>query len=102
MRPEPMQVRAALCEAALGPGIHPVNGHRGALFLLPADDVDDETYVALGYPIFGDIAIRADEVETLAARIAGGARDKAIAQRLGCDLEVAGAIFDALYERRRR
>ncbi len=101
LRPEPMLVRAALCEAALGPGIRVVQGHLGALFLMPVDEVDDETYVALGYPIFGGVAIRADEVEPLAARIAGGAREKAVAQRLGCDPEVAGAVFDALFERRR-
>jgi hypothetical protein len=64
--------------------------------------VDDQTYVALGYPIFGGVAIRADEVESLAAHIAGGAREKAIAKRLGCDLDVAGAVADALYQRRRR
>jgi ATP-dependent RNA helicase SUPV3L1/SUV3 len=101
LRPEPMMVRAALCEASLGPGIHLVNGRRGALFLLPSNEVDDETYVALGYPLFGGVAIRADEVEPLVAHIAGGWRQKAIAQRLGCDLDVAGAVFDALHIRRR-
>jgi hypothetical protein len=97
-----MQVRAALCEAALGPGIHVVNGQRGSRFLLPTDEVDDETYLALGYPVFGGVAIRADEVESLAAGIAGGAREKAVAQRLGCDVHVATAVVEALYERRRR
>jgi ATP-dependent RNA helicase SUPV3L1/SUV3 len=102
LRPEAMQVRAALCEAALGPGIHLVNGQRGSPFLLPADEVDDETYLALGYPVFGGVAIRADEVEALAARIAGGARDKEVARRLGCDGHVAAAVVEALYERRGR
>jgi len=102
LRPEPMQVRAALCEAALGPGIRLPDASRGALWLIPSDQVDDETYLAMGYPIFGGVAIRADEVETLAARIAGGDREKAIAERLRCELEVAAAIVDALYQRRRR
>jgi ATP-dependent RNA helicase SUPV3L1/SUV3 len=102
LRPEPMRVRAALCEAFLGPGTRLMNGERGALFLLPADEVDDDTYLALGYPIFGGVAIRADEVENLAARIAGGAGEKSVAQRLGCDPGVAGAVVDALCERRRR
>jgi ATP-dependent RNA helicase SUPV3L1/SUV3 len=102
LRPEPMQVRAALCEAALGPGIRLPRGQGGALFLLPVDEVDDETYLAMGYPIFGGVAIRADEVEHLASRIAGGAREDAVARRLGCDLEVAEAIVCALHERRRR
>jgi ATP-dependent RNA helicase SUPV3L1/SUV3 len=102
LRAEAMQVRAAFCESALAPGIRVTRVHRGARFLLPADEVDDETYLAMGYPIFGGVAIRADEVEALAKRIAGGARDKAIAQHLGCDVDVAGAVVDALYERRRR
>jgi hypothetical protein len=97
-----MQVRAAFCEASLAPGIRVTNGHRGARFLLPVDAVDDETYLAMGYPVFGGVAIRADEVEALAKRIAGGAREQAVASHLGCDLEVAGAVVDALYERRRR
>jgi ATP-dependent RNA helicase SUPV3L1/SUV3 len=102
VRPEAMQVRAALCEAALGPGVHLVNGNRGALFLLPSDEVDDETYVALGYPLFGGVAVRADQVEPMAAAIAGGAREKQVAHNLGCDLPTAAALVDALYERRRR
>ncbi len=102
LRAEAMQVRAALCEAALGQGVRLPNGHKGRRFLLPADDVDDETYLAMGYPIFGGVGIRADEVEALAKRIAGGAREMAVAQHLGCDLEVAAAVVDALFERRRR
>lgn len=102
LRPEPMQVREALCAAALGPGIKLVNGARGARFLLPASEVDDATYLALGYPVFAGVAIRADEVEGLAARIAGGAREKAVAARLGCDFEVASAIVDEFSRRRRR
>jgi ATP-dependent RNA helicase SUPV3L1/SUV3 len=102
LKSEAMQVRAAFCEASLAPGIRVTNGHRGARFLLPVDAVDDETYLAMGYPVFGGVAIRADEVEALAKRIAGGAREQAVASHLGCDLEVAGAVVDALYERRRR
>ena len=100
LRPEPMQVRAALCEAALPPGVHLPSG--GAPFLLPVDEIDDETYLALGYPIFGGVAIRADQVEALASRIAGGAREKEVANRLGSDLDVAAALIDAFYEPRRR
>jgi ATP-dependent RNA helicase SUPV3L1/SUV3 len=102
LRTEALQVRAALCEAALAPGVRVGNGHRASRFLLPADEVDDETYLAMGYPIFGGVAIRADEVEVLAKRIAGGAREKVVAQQLGSDLEVAAAVVEALYERRRR
>lgn len=102
LRAEAMLVRAALCEAALAPGIHVTQGHRGARFLLPADDVDDESYLAMGYPIFGGVAIRADEVEALAKRIAGGAQEREVAQHLGCDWEVAATLVEALAERRRR
>jgi ATP-dependent RNA helicase SUPV3L1/SUV3 len=102
LRPEPLQVREGLCEAFLSPRRGPLHSRRGALFLLPVDDVEDDTYLALGYPIFGGVAIRADEVESLAARISGGARERAVAERLGCGREVAAAVFDALCQRRRR
>jgi ATP-dependent RNA helicase SUPV3L1/SUV3 len=102
LRPEAMLVRAALCRAYLGPGIpFPIPSGRSLSFL-PPDDVDDETCLALGFPVVGGIAIRADEVEVIAARIAGGAREKEIARRLGCDERQAAAIVKVLADSRHR
>ena len=69
---------------------------------MPADELDDETCLAMGFPVMGGVAIRADEVEFIVARIAGGARANAIARRLGCDADLAAEIFVALAEPRRR
>jgi ATP-dependent RNA helicase SUPV3L1/SUV3 len=102
LRPEALRVRWALCQAFLGPGPALTVPGPTARMLPAADDVDDETYQALGFPVFGGLALRADEVELLAARIAGGQRERAIAERLGCDLDTAGAIRAALAEPRRR
>jgi ATP-dependent RNA helicase SUPV3L1/SUV3 len=101
LRPEALRVRAALCRAHLGPGRAPGLPPPGARFFQPADEVDDDTCLALGFPVIAGVAVRADEVELLAARIAGGMRERAIAQRLGCDEEVAAALVAALAERRR-
>jgi ATP-dependent RNA helicase SUPV3L1/SUV3 len=102
LRPEALSVRRALCQAFLGPGSVLDLPSPAMRSIPPADDVDDETYAALGFPVFGGLALRADEVESLAARIAGGLREQAVAQRLGCDLETAAAVHAALGQPRRR
>ena len=102
LRAEAVLVRAALCRAFLSPGGFLGLPSAQARFFLPADEVDDETCLALGFPVFGAIALRADEAEILAARIGSGLRERAIAERLGCDLETAAAIHAALAGPRRR
>jgi hypothetical protein len=72
------------------------------LCFLPSDEIDDETCLAMGFPVVGRVAIRADEVESIAARIANGARERAVAGRLGCDVDMAATVVEALAERRRR
>ena len=64
--------------------------------------MDDETCLALGFPVVAGAAIRADEIEFLAARIAAGGRPALITRRLGCDAEVAAGIFRALSNQRHR
>jgi ATP-dependent RNA helicase SUPV3L1/SUV3 len=102
LRPEAMLVRATLCRAFLGPGTQCELPTARTRYFLPADDLDDDSCMAMGFPVLGGVAIRADEVESIAAHLAGGARASAIVRRLGCDADVAAAIFDALAERRRR
>lgn len=102
LRPEALLVRATLCRAFLGPGVLFTAPRGQARFFLPSDEVDDETCLALGFPLFGAVAIRADEVEFLGAHIAHGMRERACARRLGCDMETAAAIVEALALPRRR
>jgi ATP-dependent RNA helicase SUPV3L1/SUV3 len=99
LRPEALLVRAALCQAYLGVRLPAVAAAR---YFLPADEIDDETCLALGFPVFAGVALRADEVEILAARIAGGMREHAVSQRLGCADEVAACLVSTLAEPRRR
>jgi ATP-dependent RNA helicase SUPV3L1/SUV3 len=102
LRPEAMLVRASLCRAYLGPGIALETPSQRTLCFRPSDEVDDETCLALGFLVVGGLAIRADELETIAARIVGGAREKEIVRRLGCDEREAGAIVAAFAVSRRR
>jgi ATP-dependent RNA helicase SUPV3L1/SUV3 len=102
LRPEAALVRATLCRAFLGPGNGLVLPSARDCFFVPSDAVDDDTCLALGFPVFGAVAIRADEVEFLTARIASGMRERAVAQRLGCDMETAASILGALAEPRRQ
>jgi len=102
LRPEAMLVRATLCRAFLRPGTGFDVPTAHARFFLPTDEIDDDTCLAMGFPVMAGVAIRADEVESIVAHIAGGARASTIGRRLGCDADVAAAIFDALAERRRR
>jgi len=102
LRPAATLVRAALCRAFLGPGIPLAIPSPRTLWFRPSDEVDDETCLALGFPVVGGIAVRADEVEVIARRIAGGARFKEIARYLGCDADQAAAIVETFPAPRRR
>lgn len=102
LRPEAVLVRATLCRAFLGPGIHFELPTAQTRYFLPTDDVDDDTCLAMGFPVIAGVAIRADEVESIFAHVARGARANAIARRLGCDADMAAAIFESLAEPRRR
>jgi len=102
LRPEALLVRVTLCRAFLGPGIQFELPTAHIRYFLPADDLDDDTCLAMGFPVIAGVAIRADEVEFIVAHIAGGARANAISRRLGCDPDVAAAIFEALAEPRHR
>jgi ATP-dependent RNA helicase SUPV3L1/SUV3 len=102
LRPEAVLVRAALCRAFLGPGTQFEIPASQTRYFLPADEMDDDTCMAMGFPVIAGVAIRADEVEFIVAHIAGGARANAIVRRLGCDADVAAAIFDVLAEPRHR
>jgi ATP-dependent RNA helicase SUPV3L1/SUV3 len=102
LRPEAVRVRAALCRAFLGLDLRWSPPAATARFFLPADEIDDDTCLALGFPVLAGVALRADELELLAARIGSGMRERAVQDRLGCDENVAAAIVAALAGPRRR
>jgi ATP-dependent RNA helicase SUPV3L1/SUV3 len=102
LRPEALLVRATLCRAFLGPGVRAELPAAHTRYFVPADDIDDDTCLAMGFPVVGGVAVRADEVEFIAAHMVGGARANAITRRLGCEADVAAAIFTALADGHRR
>jgi ATP-dependent RNA helicase SUPV3L1/SUV3 len=102
LQPEAILVRAAFCRAYLGRGNGLGIPAADTAFFLPSADVDDDTCLALGFPVVAGAAVRADEIEFLIARLAAGARPAFIARRLGCDAEVATGIALVLSNRDRR
>ena len=101
LRPEALLARATLCRAFLRPGTPFDIPAPHTRYFLPSDEIDDDTCLAMGFPVVAGVAIRADEIEAIASHIAGGARPSAIARRLGCDHDIATAIFESLVEPRR-
>lgn len=101
LRPEAVLVRAAFCRAYLGRGSCIGIPAPETVYFRPSADVDDAAFAALGFPVVGEVAIRADEVEFLAARVAAGARPSFIVRRLGCDADTAQAIYRAISPRRK-
>ena len=102
LRPEAVLVRATLCRAFLGPGVHFELPTAQTRCFLPTDDVDDDTCLAMGFPVIAGVAIRADEVEAMCAHVASGARANSIARRLGCEPDMAAAIVEGLSVPRRQ
>ena len=102
LRPEALLVRATLCRAFLRPGTQFDLPKAHTRYFLPTDEIDDDTCLAMGFPVVAGVAIRADEIESITAHIAGGARPSAITRRLGCDADIATAIFESLIDPRRR
>jgi ATP-dependent RNA helicase SUPV3L1/SUV3 len=101
LRPEALLARATLCRAFLRPGTQFDIPAAHTRYFLPSDEIDDDTCLAMGFPVVAGVAIRADEIESIAAHIAGGVRASAITRRLGCDPDMATAIFESLVDPRR-
>jgi ATP-dependent RNA helicase SUPV3L1/SUV3 len=64
------RTRAILISAALPRGVHIEIPRPGAVALVPNPEIDPGAYTALGYPVFGTRALRADIVERLHAELA--------------------------------
>jgi ATP-dependent RNA helicase SUPV3L1/SUV3 len=64
------RMRAILIDAALPRGVHIEIPRSGAVALVPNPEIDPGAYTALGYPVFGTRALRADIVERLYTELA--------------------------------
>jgi ATP-dependent RNA helicase SUPV3L1/SUV3 len=84
--------RVALASAWYGGKKPPAPPRGGAVSFAPGRGVAPAAYLAVGYPIFGPRAVRADVAEAAAARL----DDPHLASRLGCTAREARAIALAL------
>ena len=96
--------RVALCNAHLAPGrsaalAKPIDLPRpGATSLRTDPDIPPPSYAAIGYPVFGARAIRADLADGVADRLRAGARPPDIASRLGCRVSEIASVRDAFLD----
>jgi ATP-dependent RNA helicase SUPV3L1/SUV3 len=95
LEPEALRVRAALCAARLWPAPRAPLPPPGALAVPQDPAVPEALYAALGFPLFGGHAIRADVAEAVGRRVLEGARPVEIAGRLGCAALAAEEVMAA-------
>jgi ATP-dependent RNA helicase SUPV3L1/SUV3 len=72
LRGEAPRIRAALISAALGKGVRIESPPPEAVALVPDPNIDPNAYTALGFPVFGTQALRADIVEQVYADLRDG------------------------------
>ena len=82
LRPAALRERTLLCQAAIGCRLQ--QPRADAVSFLPSAEVSNATYAAMGFPVFGGRAIRADVVEPVAGLVISRASPAEIARRLGC------------------
>jgi ATP-dependent RNA helicase SUPV3L1/SUV3 len=100
LRPEALRERALLCQAEIGCRLQ--QSRVDAVSFLPSSDVSDATYAAMGFPVFGGRAIRADVVEPVASLVISRASPAEIARRLGCYPDEVEPIREAFAPSGRR
>ena len=70
LRGDAPRTRALLCSAALPKGVRIDPPRPGAVALVPNPAIDPDAYTAIGYPVFGTRALRADVLERVSASLA--------------------------------
>ncbi|HEX2658344.1 MAG TPA: helicase-related protein, partial [Polyangia bacterium] len=98
-RPPALRARVALANATLTGPTRIVLPAPSETSLPADDDVPPQLYAAVGYPVFGGRAIRADFIDSIASRFWNGAPANDIASRLGCSPEELPPIRRALGRR---
>jgi ATP-dependent RNA helicase SUPV3L1/SUV3 len=100
LQPRALRERTLLCQAEIGWRLD--RPRADAVSFLPSAEVSDASYAAMGFPVVGGRAIRADVVESVAVHVAAGAGAAEIARRLGCYPDEVEPIRRALAPSRRR
>ncbi len=98
--PDALRVRRALCTAELWPALDPPApmGDPGIEMVVPLlPEIPPRIYPALGFlPAGPNLAVRADELEAIAAEIARGASLQSVAVRLGLPPEDVSDVVSSL------
>jgi ATP-dependent RNA helicase SUPV3L1/SUV3 len=97
LRPQAIEERVGLCSAYFD--ARPGAPRPGAVSLSAARGVDPRAYAAIGYPVFGARAIRADVVERVHRALAEGgeaAGEGTLASWMGCPAREVPRIAEAL------
>ena len=92
----PLRARAILVRAQLGDDDGPPVPRPGQLFSVAHADVPLRAYVAAGFPVVGDFAVRADVLESLVRRYRSGASPKDLARRMRSTPDAGPALRRAL------
>ena len=91
-----LRQRAILAQAHFGVENSAPVPRPGQLFWMTAPEVPARAYVAAGFALLGDFAVRADVLESLVRRYRSGASPKDLARRLRCNTEEGPALRRAL------
>ena len=97
LKPASMNARIALTTAwfAAGRALRPPSG--GAVSFAPSRGVDRRAYAAIGFPVLGPRAVRADVLDRVLTRVLAGEEDVAkLASWLGCPARDVKKIVDPL------
>jgi len=77
-----LRARAILVRAHWGAESEPPVPHPGELFWMVKRDIHARAYVAAGFPVVGDFAVRADVLESIVRRYRAGGSPKDLARRM--------------------
>jgi ATP-dependent RNA helicase SUPV3L1/SUV3 len=104
LKPRAVERRAALCAAWFEPRARPLRPRADTVSLRVGSGADPRAYAAIGFPIFGSRAIRADVVERVVRLLAEGegeAGEGRLSGVLGCSSREVAGIVEALAGERR-
>ncbi len=91
-----LERRLALCAAWFGRGCVPACPAPGAVSVPVARGVDPRAYAAIGYPVFGTRALRADVAERVHRALASGEPAERLSGWMGCSAREAPRVAASL------
>ena len=96
LKDDRLRARAILVRAHFGAEASPPLPHPGELFWMADANVPPRAYVAAGFPLVGEFAVRADVLESVVRRYRAGASPKDLARRMRANPEEGLAVRRAI------